>query len=481
MNKSLIASSITIALLASSCLSYNKGTPTSDNAVIQTIFKSHPHPVFSVNEEPPPPGLTFEEFSKNLVYTREDVDINNDGKKEILLSGSTSLPNWAFFVIYKDKDKPELQELYYSDALGWHSASLQFKVELPYIFADFLTTSGGTGYSSYYAERNVVRCTESDCASVPYRYFSGTTGGDYHSSSADISGNQVEIKVNGFYVSSGPVSETVCDPTGKKYSLDKEQSRYYVDTSYYYKYSWKDNHFLETDYQETPAFEVTGFFNGAYTNKISYIISDSVKPDATIQQTLDAYFDFFGATAHERNNPPTIPCAEVNKDSNWLPYSIPTTIYETKAHDYFAAVNNMCKLVIWKKNADILDPTLSDLEILGREALTNCQPDFISFQWMNITGSDIPELIITSGISKQTIWICDVSQSVKLIHQVTGFSRENPFVGVQLQKINSDIVLKIGLPHSNGQCLDAFKCFFLDKEFDSFLWNNEKQSFVSIP
>jgi len=481
MNKSLIASSLTILLFLSSCLSFNQAALTQDNVVLQTFFKNHPPPVFSVNDEPPPPGMTFEEFSKNLIYVREDVDINNDGAKEILLSGSTALPNWAFFVIYKGNDKQELDELYYSEAVGWHSASAQFKVDLPYIFADFLTTSGGTGYSSYYAERNIVRCTESNCASIPYRYFSGTTGGDYHSSSANISENQVEIKVNGLYVASESVSEIVCDPTGKEYSLDKEQSRYYVDTSYYYKYSWKDNHFLETEYQATPAFEVSGFFDGNYTGVIPALIRESIGTEATIQQTLDAYFDFFDATLDERKNPPAIPCNEVNKDSNWLPYSIPTTVYqETKDQDYFAAVNNMCKLVVWKKDSDVWDAKLNDLNIIGREYLTDCNPDFISFQWMNITGNDIPELIIISGISKQTVWIYMLSESMKLIHQASGFSRDNPMIGVQVQKSNNDIVLKIGLPRSNGKCLDAFNCFLLDKEFEDFHWNDEKQTFVPV-
>ena len=481
MNKSLITFSITIILVLSSCSSYTSSIP--DDIVLQTIFKNHPPPVFSANDEPPPPARSFEEFSKNLIYKRDDVDINSDGKKEILLSGSTSFPNWAFFIIYKGKNKQELQELYYSDAVGWYSASAQFRAELPYVFADFLTTSGGTGYFSYSSERNIVRCTASRCASVPYRYFSGDTVGDYHSSSANISESQIEVEVNGFYVESEPVTETVCDPTGKEYSIAGANKHYYVDTGYYHKYLWKDNHFLETGYQETPAFEVSSFYDGPYTGIIPSVIRESETPDATIQQTLDAYFDFFGATADERKSPPTVPCNKVNKDSNWLPYSIPTTVYKMKDQDYFAAVNNSCKLVVWKKNADILEPKFSDLQIIGRARLADCNPDFISFQWINFTGNDIPELIVTSSISKQTIWIYDVSQSVKLIYQITGFSRENPMIGVQLQKTSDDITLKVGLPRDNGRCLDAFDCFSLAlyKEFETFRWNNDKQTFVATP
>ena len=144
--------------------------------------------------------MTFDEFSKYSIYSREDVDINNDGKKEILLSGSMGFPIWAFFILYTKNSHGELQELYYSDAVGWYVANAQFKVELPYIFVDFLTTYGGTGFYSYGSERNIVRCTRSNCDAVSYRYFSGNTSGDYHVSSADVSENQVGIKVNGFYV-----------------------------------------------------------------------------------------------------------------------------------------------------------------------------------------------------------------------------------------------------------------------------------------
>jgi len=77
MKKSLITSSITIILLLSSCLPFNQVVPISDTGILQTIFQQHSPPVFSVNDEPPPPGMTFEEFSKYLVYTREDTDINN--------------------------------------------------------------------------------------------------------------------------------------------------------------------------------------------------------------------------------------------------------------------------------------------------------------------------------------------------------------------------------------------------------------------
>jgi hypothetical protein len=480
MKKSLIASSITIILLLSSCLSFNQVAPTSDVIILQTIFKNHPPPVFSVNDEPPPPGMTFEEFSKDLVYTREDKDINNDGRKEILFSGSTSFPRWAFFILYTNDDGNELQELYYSEAVGWYGAIAQFKVALPHILVDFLTTSGGTGYFAYYAERNIVRCSESACDSVSYRYFSGNTAGDYHTSSANISKNQAEIKVNGFYVVSEPVTETVCDPMGKVYSQSSEHNRYFVDTSYSYKYLWEDNHFLETDHQETPAFEVAGLSDQLYANMISRIISESLGTDATLQQNLHAYFDFFGATADERENPPTISCNEVDAESNWLPYSIPTTINrEMEDHDYSAAVNSECKLVVWKKKAEIFDPKLSDLEIIGRERLVDCNPDFLSFQWMNFTGSAIPELIITSGISRQTIWVYDISNTLRLIHQASGFSRDNPMLGVQLQKVSNDIILKIGWPRNNGQCMDAFNCFLPEKEFETLLWNNETQSFGS--
>ena len=200
-----------------------------------------------------------------------------------------------------------------------------------------------------------------------------------------------------------------------------------------------------------------------------------------MQETLNAYFDFFDATASERGHIPTIPCNQVHDETDWLPYSIPTTIFSFDDRDYFAAVNNLCKLVVWKQDFDVIEPSTKDLKIIGRERLSKCNPDFISFQWMNITGRDIPELIIISGISEQTIWIYDVSGSVKLLHQANGFSRENPMVGVQVQKISNDIVLKVGLPRSNGQCLDAFNCFSLDEEFETFRWNNETQTFVSVP
>jgi hypothetical protein len=484
MKKTLLISCIlTVLSILSSCLSYDQSSSVTDSVILQTVFKNHPPPVFSANDETPSnPGMTFDEFFKYLIYSREDADINHDGKKEILFSGSTSLPNWAFFILYTNDGSDELKELYYSEATGWHAATAQFKVMLPYVLVDFLTTSGGTGYSSYYSERNVLRCTEANCDSIAYRYFSGDTAGDYHVSSANISGNQVEIKVDGFYVYSEPVTEMVCDPNGKEYSLNKERERYFVDTSYYYKYLWADNRFLETDYRETPAFEVPGFFDGTYAGFIPAIIKESVAPNATIQPTLDAYFDFFGDTAAERNSPPTIPCTEVKEDSNWLPYSIPTTAYqEMKGQNYFAAVNNECRLVVWKKNVDNFDPKLSDLEIVGRESLEACNPDFVTFQWINITGSDLPELIITSGISEQIIWVYDVSESVKLIHQASGFSRENPMVAVELQKISNEIVLKVGLPRSNGHCLDAFNCFLLDKEFETFHWNSETQTFVPVP
>lgn len=480
MNKSLIAFIITtVLLLLPSCGSPNQSSLVSDAAILQTLFENHPPPVFSISD--PSETMTFDEFSDSLTYKREDIDINTDGKREILLSGSTSFPYWAFYIIYLVDDKQQVQEMYYSEVVGWYSADVQSSINLPYVFVDFLTSTGGTGFFTSGSRRNIVRCVDTVCDSISYKYFSADTLGSYDYSSLDISGDQIEIKVSGFYVEMKPVSETACDATGNEYFSNEARNHYYVDTSYYYKYSWKDNHFLETDYQETPAFEVPGFFDGIYTGTIPSLIKESVKPDATIQQTLEAYFDLFGATTDERKSPPTFPCDEVNADSNWLPYSIPTTIHKTEDHNYFAAVNNMCKLVVWKENSDTFQSSLDDLEIVGRENLADCNPDFISFQWMNITASDTPELIITSGISKQTIWVYDVSESVKLLHQATGFSRENPLAGVQLQKISNSIILKVGLPRSNGQCLDAFKCFLFDKEFETFLWNNETHTFVPAP
>ena len=71
------------------------------------------------------------------------------------------------------------------------------------------------------------------------------------------------------------VAETVCDPAGQEYSVMEDRHNNFVDTSYYYKYSWEEDHFSETDYQETPAFEVPGFFDGTYTGTIPHIIKEA--------------------------------------------------------------------------------------------------------------------------------------------------------------------------------------------------------------
>ena len=143
-----------------------------------------------------------------------------------------------------------------------------------------------------------------------------------------------------------------------------------------------------------------------------------------------------------------------------------------------AAVSNECKLVVWKEPRGTRAARLNEVDFLGRETLADCAPNFISFQWMDITGSETPELIIISGLLEQNMWIFDVDQNVRLIHHASGLAHGQDMVGVQLQKRENQIFLAVGLPYHKEQCLDTFECFSLDKDYDMYIWDDTSKSFL---
>ncbi|MBI5352129.1 MAG: hypothetical protein HZB50_05785 [Chloroflexi bacterium] len=436
--------------------------------------------------------MTFDEFLSIFSYQQKYFDVNGDGNVEIILTGTSVIPEKSFFVIYSIEPNEQIKEIYFLSAVSVYSTDVQYEISAPNIFVDFLTQWGGTGTLSTSIERNIVRC-ETKCDSISFTYYYENFAGDpaspidisdfrFKNSIYTISDDQIEIQTAGYSLETITTNENMCDPSGKQSQLKVSTDKHILTPKVYRKYIWDNGNFNELEYQETPGFEIIGYDKGGYSNNIFYLIEYSEGTNTvSLAEKLKAYYDFFGISQAEGNKLSVLPCNKIDEHAERVPKSIPTAHYydESNNQDFFAAVNNQCKLAVWKAKLGDHSALLSEIIFLGHETLTNCDSNFISFQWTNLTGSDVPELAIISGLANQNLWVFQVDSGIKSLYQSSGFAHGVNLVGVQLIKRKEKRVdLVIGLPYHTEGCLDRFECFSLGKGYDIYTWDDAVKSFV---
>lgn len=485
-NKTTSIALILITILTNSCIRQDKESSVLDNNILHTFYESHNIPAVGNGDKP-----TFEQFAEDVIYQQENIDINEDGEKEILISGSISFPKWSFFSIYYLDTSNQWEEIYFLESHGWYDSSVQQTFSPPYIFVDFLESWGGTGVFSVAIDRNIVRCKEEKCDSISFtHYYEGRSGDGYQSSwayskgTASIIDNHIEINNIGYKQSSNYTTKEVCDPSGNLWYNSVFQPTYTVNPHITKKYIWENNKFTEINSKEISGFNMN-ISSGSYGyGRAVFMINSFAGKNASPQHQIETYNDFFGIKDDNTNSPFMRPCFELKGDKKpiWFPQNILMTDYHLNDNFYYVAVNEQCDMVIWAWNSN--DGNISSLEqmkFITKQKVEGCDSNFLSFQWINITQTSLPELVVTSGFLNQTTWIFDVEKGAELIYKASGIVRDESMAGVQVQLKDKHILLTIGLPYHKEDCLTTFECFSLEKEYETYVWDNTSTKFILQP
>ena len=475
-----------ISIFTNSCLSQGKESSVLDNDILHIFYENHNIPfVGEVGEGEKP---TFEQFTEDVIYQREDIDVNEDGKKEILISGSISFPKWSFFSIYQLDTYNQWAEIHFLESNGWYDSLVQQKISSPYIFVDFLESWGGTGVFSVAIDRNIIRCEQEKCGSIsfPY-YYQGRSGDGYQSSwryskgTSLITGNQIEINNIGYKESNNFKVQEVCDPLGNLMYSTTSQPTYTVDPRVTKKYVWENGNFTETDHKETLGFDVKISSEIYGDGGTVFRINSFAGENATPQHQIETYNNFFGIKDDDIKSPLMLPCLELKGDKKpiWFSKNIMATSYTLREQIFYIAVSEECNMVVWSENKnDNRKLSLEQINFIAKRKIEGCNSNFLSFQWINITPSELPELVVTSGFLNQTAWIFDIEKSAELIHQAKGVVHDESMIGIQVQLIDKHIFLTVGLPYHKEGCLTSFECFSLEKEYEAYIWDDSLQKFI---
>jgi len=472
-----------MSFFISSCFVQGEKISILDNDILRNFHESHKIPFVGDNGKP-----TFKQFMEDVVYQREDVDVNEDGKKEILLSGSISFPKWSFFSIYQLNTSNQWTEIYFLESHGWYDSLVQQKYSSPYIFVDFLESWGGTGLFSVAIDRHFIRCEQDICDSISFPYYYERRSGNgvqsswaYSNSRFFIAENQVEIKSIGYSISNDYKVQEVCDLWGNLMYSETPQPTYTVDTRIAQKYVWDNGKFTETDHKEIPSFDIKISSEIYGDRDVAFMIASLAGENATPQQQIEIYNEFFGISDYNSNFPITLPCLEIKRNENliWFPKNIMVTNAVLGEKNFRVAVSKECNMVIWSENKnDNRKESLEQISFIAKRKIDSCNPNFLSFQWINITQSELPELVITSGFLNKTVWFFDIEDNAKLVYQAKGIVRDESMMGVDVQLIDEHIILTIGLPYHKQDCLTSFECFLLEKEHETYIWDNSLQEFI---
>jgi hypothetical protein len=140
-------------------------TPTAaaDQDVLRFIFEGHAAEIGDVSQM----FLQQVAAGQYTDYSRQDVDVNDDGQREILVSGR-SKSSYLFVAILSRDTTGNLRELFYTqNTEGWYAADVGARLERgplgndkdrPRVVAVFMTLNGGTGVVDLAWEQRWIVC-----------------------------------------------------------------------------------------------------------------------------------------------------------------------------------------------------------------------------------------------------------------------------------------------------------------------------------
>ena len=452
----------------------------SDDEVINYFFNVHPF------YTPSGETMTLEQFSKQLQYTRQNLDVNKDGEEEIIFYGSLS--HISFFAIYTP-DSDQLNEISYFSEPSIYQTDIQVHWKNPYLIVDTLSRFGGSNSRVNDITKRIIRCESQSCDYIefPYLHESLTWGlhpalDDLHFIETDVNidKNTIQLTTYGMQTYTELTPSIMCDIDGNQFTFGNYETEHYVIPLQKITYEWKKNNFVKLEDTLKPGYVTSNrYIESIFTrNQLTYLLKHIAGETGTSVEQLNLYYDFFNVPKQKRDKSFYLPCTQVKREyANWFPTNTVSTSTTIDEEEVYFTINSQCEMVAWKLNDVQSVESLDDISVLKRFTLDDCNTESLYFQWMDITESETSELLITSGISNTHLWIFDIIDSFELVEEFTGIPRSEDMLGVSVQVIDDEIHVISGLPFRETGCVEHLDCYTLNNPFRTAKWNRSIQSF----
>lgn len=471
MKPHLVVAITVFLLIACSALP----VPTDEN-LLRFVWKNHPLP----NQE----SISFEQFLKIIHWKRSALDVNRDGRNEILLSVTASTQNIGSFSIFSTR-KQGLTELFFTQKSAWYDLEIDFEPRDNSILLRWLEKNGGSNVRTTDLHEEFIRCAGETCSSISYQRYSWITsfGPSEAVSSTSITitqpfmeGDMITLKSYAYQAGSNPHSQICYDANGTQWGISRIKPYTILGPETLTLYRWNGQSFDLLSRRETrPGMAISNEnpLNRSLFENLLYVLHDRWYGGQIDKQQIEQdYRHFFDLqTASE-------PCGESS------PLSL-ASIYWKDTGAEIVYTGQTCRLQIWHQPDWRSIHSMEDISIIERFDFP-CQPASIRLLANDLNDDNQAEVWVSSTQSfQETIYFFQITPKFQKLGELSGFLREPNFHGIEWEERGENLIFYAGKPFWNeSSCRASLSCYTsLEQAYDCFQWKPEENHFIlcSVP
>ncbi|GAB4444474.1 MAG: hypothetical protein OHK0041_00780 [Anaerolineales bacterium] len=195
-------------------------------------------------------GLSFEQFQQSSRLKRIDLDVNQDGQQEILLTLTGIAPNTGDFLILSTL-QGNLGEMFFTRKFGHYALDMEFHEWHDGVLLRWMEQNGGSNVRINILQEEYIRCAAASCDSLSYERYSWAFSFASESEAATSvtitqplpEGNTLRLKEYS-YQTGTTLNRQICyDQTGVKWGISRIQPFTILGPEMLILYHWNGQSF----------------------------------------------------------------------------------------------------------------------------------------------------------------------------------------------------------------------------------------------
>jgi len=459
-------------------------TPTqvseADLELVRFIFEQHPPELGTLTED----FLRQVERGDYFDFSVQGVDLSGDSQPELLVSGRADVFH-LFVAILRRTVSGQPQELFYTASnAGKYLGQVRATVdEEGRVMVDFLTATGGTGYLETTWEQRWIECGAAACTEVwagpllqASRLANWLIERQYAVSELEQpTPETIEVRTRRFGVTV-PLLLTEDAPP------PEAQRTRGPDSIIVYRRDGQGQVYRPAGRSQVAPGQVISREFDLQTQETNNLVHEVISQPLFAADTFDQEaYDTIQAEIWD------LPPAGQPEDATWGSGSRqadiaahtgpPGELGEWVAGVVGSVEGTQCRLVVLRQ-------TSGDLRVIGQADLP-CTLSFTHLAWADVTGDGRAELLLTTippgeeaggQIERLHVFSPEASRLAELA-TLDGVINGPDGAGIRWQETEEGVRVEAGLPVIDVDALTGFEEIRLERDFQSYVWDAESESF----
>lgn len=449
-----------------------------DQDILRFIFKNRQPEIGTLSED----FLNLVAAGQFSDYQRQDADVNGDDQPEILISGRNDT-YYLFVAIVKRDAGGKLQELFYTDNLnGKYVGEVRVTLAGQRVVADFLTTTGGTGYVETTWEQRWIQCQADSCSQVwsaPLLWADRSAQWTLARNSAVAEVAQpdaqtIHLVTHRFGLIELPWGETDAPPRTARRVIGPDTRETYRWDGQVYQ--------LESREQVAVGQEIAREFD-AQTGETEALLFEALtqpllQADGNYDYAvyLKTQAELWGLPAPDQPDDPTWGAASRALDIASHTGG-PEQLGEWATGVIGALDKPLCRVTVLRHAEGKLNRT-------GQVELP-CTINFTRLAWADVTGDGQAELLLTTippdedslGQMERLIVFAVADNGMTELAQLDGVINGADGRGIRWQQPAEGFEVEAGLPLLDPDAAETWSDLRLEREFQTYRWDEERGEF----